>query len=85
MALQPQEDAGLNMPQGPLPWDSETQIERRAPENILIRDNGALGSMYTIRECFVRVSEAISRNEVGETKMRGTVALHAGDKKGCNK
>ncbi|KAF7549848.1 hypothetical protein G7Z17_g6116 [Cylindrodendrum hubeiense] len=38
----------------PNAWDSETHIETRPPENVHIGDNGALGSMFTIGECFVR-------------------------------
>ncbi|KAH6981477.1 hypothetical protein EDB80DRAFT_825572 [Ilyonectria destructans] len=38
----------------PNAWDGETHVETRPPENVHVGDNGALGSMFTIGECFVR-------------------------------
>ncbi|KAK7423624.1 hypothetical protein QQZ08_008978 [Neonectria magnoliae] len=40
--------------EGPNAWDSETHVETRLPENVHVGDNGAMGTMFTIGECFVR-------------------------------
>ncbi|KAH7132808.1 hypothetical protein EDB81DRAFT_904891 [Dactylonectria macrodidyma] len=50
----PREELSDDEGRDPNAWDSETHAETRPPENVHVGDDGALGSMFTIGECFVR-------------------------------
>ncbi|KAH7149609.1 hypothetical protein B0J13DRAFT_621450 [Dactylonectria estremocensis] len=50
----PRQESSDDESRDPNAWDSETHAETRPPENVHVGDDGALGSMFTIGECFVR-------------------------------